>query len=87
MIPVLKFVPSFYQPSHFVFSANFFMCSDKEKTAEPLELTMRRYQYELAAPALSRCNTIICAPTGSGKTRVALYIVQQHLELGPRSGQ
>ena len=48
---------------------------------------MRKYQYELAAPALSGCNTIICAPTGSGKTRVALYIVQQHLQLGTLSGQ
>ncbi|KAL8578668.1 hypothetical protein ACOMHN_007126 [Nucella lapillus] len=51
-----------------------------EKTAQPKPLSMRKYQYELAARALNGENTIICAPTGSGKTRVALYIVKEHLK-------
>ncbi|XP_048258536.1 probable ATP-dependent RNA helicase DHX58 isoform X2 [Haliotis rufescens] len=47
---------------------------------DPLDLNLRRYQLELAENAVKRRNTIICAPTGSGKTRVALYIVKDHLE-------
>ncbi|XP_046542904.1 probable ATP-dependent RNA helicase DHX58 [Haliotis rubra] len=45
-----------------------------------LDLSLRRYQLELAENAVKQRNTIICAPTGSGKTRVALYIVKDHLE-------
>ncbi|XP_071090165.1 interferon-induced helicase C domain-containing protein 1-like [Haliotis cracherodii] len=44
------------------------------------DLDLRLYQLELAENAVKRRNTIICAPTGSGKTRVALYIVKDHLE-------
>jgi hypothetical protein len=40
---------------------------------------MYQFQYELAAPSLAGVNNIICAPTGSGKTRVGVYIVKQHL--------
>ncbi|XP_071090516.1 ATP-dependent RNA helicase DHX58-like isoform X3 [Haliotis cracherodii] len=47
---------------------------------DPLDLNLRRYQLELAENAVKCRNTIICAPTGSGKTRVALYIVKDHLE-------
>ncbi|XP_067656527.1 ATP-dependent RNA helicase DHX58-like [Haliotis asinina] len=45
-----------------------------------VDLSLRRYQLELAENAVKQRNTIICAPTGSGKTRVALYIVKDHLE-------
>ena len=45
------------------------------------ELELREYQKELAAPALKGKNTIICAPTNSGKTYVALEIAKKHLEL------
>lgn len=58
--------------------------SDEENTAarrspEP-ELQLRSYQMEVAQPALDGKNIIICLPTGSGKTRVAVYITKNHLD-------
>ncbi|XP_078259938.1 interferon-induced helicase C domain-containing protein 1 [Rhinoraja longicauda] len=44
------------------------------------ELHLRDYQQEVAAPALEGRNVIICLPTGSGKTRVAVYIARHHLD-------
>lgn len=44
------------------------------------ELELREYQKELAAPAIEGKNTIICAPTNSGKTYVAIEIAKQHLD-------
>ena len=41
-----------------------------------LPLELRSYQKELARQALDDRNVIIMAPTGSGKTHVALYITQ-----------
>ncbi|XP_012296007.1 interferon-induced helicase C domain-containing protein 1 [Aotus nancymaae] len=58
--------------------------SDEENMAarvspEP-ELQLRSYQMEVAQPALEGKNIIICLPTGSGKTRVAVYIAKDHLD-------
>ncbi|XP_008052271.1 interferon-induced helicase C domain-containing protein 1 [Carlito syrichta] len=58
--------------------------SDEETGAaraspEP-ELQLRPYQMEVAQPALEGKNIIICLPTGSGKTRVAVYIAKDHLD-------
>ncbi|KAM7316499.1 hypothetical protein ACRRTK_024230 [Alexandromys fortis] len=44
------------------------------------ELQLRPYQMEVAQPALEGKNLIICLPTGSGKTRVAVYITKDHLD-------
>ncbi|KAM6467514.1 interferon-induced helicase C domain-containing protein 1 [Liasis olivaceus] len=53
----------------------------KDKRSPPeQELSLRGYQMEVAKPALEGKNIIICLPTGSGKTRVAVYIAKDHLD-------
>ncbi|KAL3863077.1 hypothetical protein ACJMK2_004854 [Sinanodonta woodiana] len=56
---------------------NFSDTGDSRKD-EDVEISLRRYQQELARPAMQGKNVIIVAPTGSGKTRVACRIVQEH---------
>ncbi|RUS70384.1 hypothetical protein EGW08_021853, partial [Elysia chlorotica] len=46
---------------------------------------LRKYQSELADIALTGRNCIICAPTGSGKTKVAIEIIQEHLKRVPNA--
>lgn len=46
-------------------------------------LKPRNYQLELALPAKKGKNTIICAPTGCGKTFVSLLICEHHLKKFP----
>lgn len=43
------------------------------------DISLRDYQKELAEAAIKGKNVIIVAPTGSGKTRVALKIIQEHM--------
>ena len=40
---------------------------------------LRGYQIELARPGVEGSNYIICAPTGSGKTAVAAFVISNHL--------
>lgn len=55
--------------------------SDEEERIGPVEeLKLRSYQMELARPSLEGKNSVIVAPTGSGKTHVALYIIKHHME-------
>nr|ALD49743.1 retinoic acid-inducible protein I [Anguilla japonica] len=68
--------------------SNLFASADAEKDGcqptlnydAPSSVALRNYQLELAEPALKGKNTIICAPTGSGKTMVAMEICRHHLE-------
>uniref|UniRef100_A0A2C9KL86 RNA helicase n=1 Tax=Biomphalaria glabrata TaxID=6526 RepID=A0A2C9KL86_BIOGL len=63
-------------------------CTDMEmdsgcplsKTEESRVLALKDYQLELTDHAVKGKNTIIYAPTGSGKTIVAIYIILKHLE-------
>ncbi|KAF5910775.1 hypothetical protein HPG69_004864 [Diceros bicornis minor] len=65
--------------------------SDEENVAERAspepELQLRPYQMEVAQPALEGKNVIICLPTGSGKTRVAVYIAKDHLDKKEKASQ
>uniref|UniRef100_A0A673YL22 RNA helicase n=1 Tax=Salmo trutta TaxID=8032 RepID=A0A673YL22_SALTR len=45
------------------------------------------YQMDVARPALEGKNIIICLPTGSGKTRVAVYITKEHLDSRRKEGR
>ena len=51
---------------------------------EKLDLKLHDYQRELVQPLLDGKNTIICAPTGSGKTFVAMEAIKRHVTLPNR---
>lgn len=50
------------------------------RSPEKNVIVLRDYQEDVARPALEGKNIIICLPTGSGKTRVAVYITKKHLD-------
>ncbi|XP_036033413.1 antiviral innate immune response receptor RIG-I isoform X2 [Onychomys torridus] len=60
-------------------------CPPSEVSSNHLNspLKPRNYQLELALPAEKGKNTIICAPTGCGKTFVSLLICERHLKRFP----
>ena len=52
--------------------------ADTVESKEPLPLNLRPYQQELIKDAQNGFNSIIVAPTGSGKTHVAMAIAKVH---------
>nr|QYW22326.1 melanoma differentiation-associated protein 5 [Channa argus] len=54
---------------------------------EKANIVLRDYQMDVARPALEGKNIIICLPTGSGKTRVAVYITKKHLDCRRAEGR
>lgn len=74
-----------------VWYLHFFVPLDEDEmesraSPEP-DLILRDYQMEVAKPALNGENIIICLPTGSGKTRVAVYITKDHLDKKKRASE
>ncbi|XP_077010130.1 interferon-induced helicase C domain-containing protein 1 [Tamandua tetradactyla] len=61
--------------------------NEVERASPQPELSLRSYQMEVAKPALEGKNIIICIPTGSGKTRVAVYIAKDHLDKKQRASE
>ncbi|XP_033757113.1 probable ATP-dependent RNA helicase DDX58 [Pecten maximus] len=53
---------------------------EPEDSVPHASLTLRDYQMELADSGLKGHNCIIVAPTGSGKTHVALKIMEEHFK-------
>ncbi|NWV29627.1 DDX58 helicase, partial [Origma solitaria] len=62
-------------------SENLSSVSESSSVYEPKK--PQSYQIELAQPAINGKNTLISAPTGSGKTFVALLICEHHLQNVP----
>lgn len=79
-LPVYDSVCELDPPTYDLLSFQIVYLGSNANSFNIRELELREYQKELAAPALKGKNTIICAPTNSGKTYVALEIAKKHLE-------
>ncbi|XP_072010323.1 antiviral innate immune response receptor RIG-I isoform X2 [Engystomops pustulosus] len=77
-----NFQPAFATQSHGNEATSTQLMGATRRSIKDFEL--RSYQEELAQPAYNGKNTIICAPTGSGKTFVALSICDHHLKSLPK---
>uniref|UniRef100_UPI00358DF329 ATP-dependent RNA helicase DHX58-like isoform X2 n=1 Tax=Myxine glutinosa TaxID=7769 RepID=UPI00358DF329 len=60
--------------------------AQKEELPETA-ISLRGYQTEVAQHALKGRNIIVCLPTGTGKTRVAIFIAAEHLQNHPQNGK
>ena len=52
---------------------------DKDTEVSEQLLTLRPYQESIAQKSLQGANDIILLPTGSGKTYVAIKVIENHL--------
>ncbi|XP_008059372.1 probable ATP-dependent RNA helicase DDX58 [Carlito syrichta] len=79
-------VQIFYQedPEYQNLSQNSCLPSEESHTSWHSPFKPRNYQLELALPAKEGKNTIICAPTGCGKTFVSLLICEHHFNNFPQ---
>ena len=70
-------------PCHFLCFAGVIEADNPDSSKEVIPdwvKRLRNYQYELAEPGIKGFNYIINAPTGSGKTWTAAYIIRDHLK-------